>query len=793
MIFFYLFNSVRNKVILGSWTVFCNILSLFFFLFYPNPFLLIVLISLLNQISIYFLSYLDITKQKISNGRVILYYTLFISGSFYLGSLISEGIVNIFEELRGLTYYTLFFQNSILFIFILSLFLVKIETKLKSLIEIVLLSAFQGLLVINWISIFNLLSILNFFSINTIIVVETFLLFRTIKYLNRLYFETKKPKFLVRTFSILTIAIYFELSSLFYGLMFEIVQTGLLVSILVSQVIFLALTVLDIYYLKKIKEGFAQLIHTSSYFVISLMVILILNIFVGYFPILLSLETLLFIIMQLYTNYSFFTSLKQIYSDKIEIFKKWKVNINHLLGICIYLNLGFILFQVLISLNANLQLILLSLSLLTHTLMILDIFLIKLLGRIANYLRMISWIFIMIFTTIYLIGIYIDFFIAYLFTSIPLIIFILVIETTYLFRLLSFWKLIRSSKEKIKSSMLIITYLNFISWPLYFSRLDFLLLLNLIALSLFIMFFFSFIDKYIGVLKEKILKVIRKASFITIGIILSINSFISLSSIPNSTFTLNLSVALFIFVIFLGFIVKPFRGHLRGFSYWATTFILLSIIISQLYQIWQVLLVLVPLTLSIYPFIFLLEELREIFNNIVDLVKKFFRKIELLIINAFKAMYKFVKIHFRTIWFILSATIAIFLGILLSELVLSILIGVLHPTLLTIAVFAFLILVVPSSRSTDPDIIFKRRMLRLSYGWGSVIAFLFIYITPVWYIFTIFISIAVAGSIVLIFIGRKEEREKISVKWRFYTLLSLFIFLIIFGILFLIQLLTINI
>jgi hypothetical protein len=84
-------------------------------------------------------------------------------------------------------------------------------------------------------------------------------------------------------------------------------------------------------------------------------------------------------------------------------------------------------------------------------------------------------------------------------------------------------------------------------------------------------------------------------------------------------------------------------------------------------------------------------------------------------------------------------------------------------------------------------------MLRLSYGWGSVIAFLFIYITPVWYIFTILISIAVAGSIVLIFIGRKEEREKISVKWRFYTLLSLFIFLIIFAILFVIQLLTINI
>ncbi|GAG78838.1 unnamed protein product, partial [marine sediment metagenome] len=67
----------------------------------------------------------------ISNGRIILYYTLFISGSFYLGSLITEGIVNYFEELRGYTYYLLLFQNSILPLYILSNF-IKIDTKLKS-------------------------------------------------------------------------------------------------------------------------------------------------------------------------------------------------------------------------------------------------------------------------------------------------------------------------------------------------------------------------------------------------------------------------------------------------------------------------------------------------------------------------------------------------------------------------------------------------------------------------------------------------------------------------------------
>jgi hypothetical protein len=324
--------------------------------------------------------------------------------------------------------------------------------------------------------------------------------------------------------------------------------------------------------------------------------------------------------------------------------------------------------------------------------------------------------------------------------------------------------------------------------------MDALLILNLSSISLIIAFFFTYVDKYLGVVKEKLLKTVRKTSFLALGLLLSINSFLSLSNVPNSTIALNVSVSLFIFVVFLGIIVKPFKGHsLKAFAFWAAIFSLLSVIISELSQVWQILLVLVPLTLLIYPFVFLLEELRELFNNFVDILIKFLRKIELLIINAFKALFKFIKTYFKIIWIMFSASVAIFLGVLLSELFLSILSGVIHPTLLTIAIFAFLILVVPSSTSSDPDVIFKRRMLRLSYGWGSVIAFLFIYITPVWYIFTIFISIAVAGSIVLIFIGRKEEREKISVKWRFYTLLSLFIFLIIFGILFFIQLLTINI
>ena len=78
-------------------------------------------------------------------------------------------------------------------------------------------------------------------------------------------------------------------------------------------------------------------------------------------------------------------------------------------------------------------------------------------------------------------------------------------------------------------------------------------------------------------------------------------------------------------------------------------------------------------------------------------------------------------------------------------------------------------------------------MLRLIIGWGSVIGVLFGIITPEWYIFTIWISIWVLGAILLPYMSFKEKREKISIKWRFYTLIILITTLVLFGVLFGIQ------
>jgi hypothetical protein len=414
--------------------------------------------------------------------------------------------------------------------------------------------------------------------------------------------------------------------------------------------------------------------------------------------------------------------------------------------------------------------------------MMIDAYLLKFIGKISNYLKVLSWIFIVGFTMTFIIDFYITNFISLLLTSIPLIIFILVLELAYLFKLLDFWKYIISNKKKIRSVLLGILYLDFISWPIYYATLEPLRLLNLILFSIGILFIISIIDKYIGVFKEKLLLTLRKSSFLIIGGLISLDIYLLLVSIPNVSLLLNLSVSSLIFTLFLTVIVNPFKRHpALGFTFWFIIFSLISSIIYQSSQSYEISVAFLSFTILLFP-----EKLRELFSKLVEIFIKFFRVIKQAIIKGLEKIYNFVKTHFKLIWIPFSGFIAIFMGILLSDVVLHLLNPV-HSTLLGLAIFGLLYLVIPYAQTSDPDIIFKRRVIRLSIGWGSVIGILFTIITIEWYIFTVFISIAVVGTIILVYIRRKEEREKISIKWRFYTLLILFILLILFGVLLFLQ------
>jgi len=789
--FYFLLNSTRNKLILWSWFILSNVLSVFLYILHKNIFFFGLSISILNLITLYFLSDLDVSKQKISIGRIILIYNSFIWSSFFISSLISAGLVLLFEELSGVPYWLLLIQNSSLILYGLSYFFVKSEKKLNYQVEFTLFILFQGFFALNWVLISSIFGTLDIPMIILIILIETGLLFKTIKNFNAIAGELKYPNLLETSYSFLTLFLYLESSLLMYFLLIEFL--GVFESIIISLFLLFLFTLIDVYFLNKIKRNYARLIHTVSYFSLSLVILLSIYRFLYQNPYLLSLEIFIFIIMQFYTNYSFFASLSSVYTEKKESLKKTQFIIQEYLGIGFYLTLFLLILQTLLLNRIEFQLIILILSVLVHGLMIIDNFIFKFLKKSSKYLITISWGFIMIFTSINMIGFYLVNFIEIISTIIPLVIFILILEFTYIFKLMDFWKLISRNKEKIRFYLYLLTYINFITWPLYFASTNLLLTFNLIIFSLLIMLIITYVDDVRGfegeyiILKENSQNLIRSFSFLSMGGLLSIDVFMLLNLVPLSNFFLNLNTALFVFVIFLGIKLKPFKEHsLKAFFFWSVVFLQLSIFLYHLSLSYVISGVAFSLMILVYPFVFLLEELREIFSKILDKLIMYYRKFRILMKNTILKIFNFIKTHAKHIWLIACVFISIFSGLLFSELFLNLL-NWIHATLLMFPIFGLLYSVTPASKSEDVDVMFKRRMLRLIIGWGSVIGVLFGFIAPVWYIFATWISIWILGAVLLPYMSFKEKREKISIKWRFYTLLILIIMLVLFGILFGIQ------
>ncbi|MFX1575263.1 MAG: hypothetical protein ACFFB0_21215 [Promethearchaeota archaeon] len=780
--FYFLFNSIRNRFTLWSWLIFCNITALFFYLGHSNVFLLLLTISLLNLISVYFLSYLDISKTKISITRLTLIYNSFIWSSFYFASLISDLILFIFKDLSGFLYFSLIFQNSFLFLYILSYFLLKIDKTFKNWIEFVLFITFQILLAVNLYLILVIFTPLNFFTVNIVIFIELCLSFNSMKYWKRFLPEQQYPNFSEKSSSILYLLFYCEISLMIFALTIEVFK--IYESILLALSILFTITLLDIYSLKKVKKNFALFVHTIDYFTISTVILLTINQFVVQYPFLISLEFFIFLSMQFYTNYSLFTSLKLFYPDNENALNKLQRSVQNILGAIFYSTLCFFVLQTLILQNIDILLILLILSSILHVLMIIDNVFLKFLGKATKYLKLVSWMFIMAFSSIYLVWIYATFFIVLFLTVIPLIIIIFIIECAYLFRIWAFWKVVASKKAKIRSYLIILSYLNFVTWPLYFLNLNLLLNLNLVLASFFIVFIITHIDV---ILKEDVRKLLKSSSFLIFGGLISTDIFLLFLIIPGVKILLNLSISTLVFVMFSIIIVKPFKTHsVKAFIFWVIIFILLSSIIYHVSLSYTFSAIVFSLMILTYPFIFLLEELKDLFNKLLDIISNFYKKIKILIMKILFILSNFIKTHFRGIWIVINIFVSIFFGILFSDAVLGFL-NPIHATLLIFPIFGLLYSLIPSKKSENADVRFKRRMIRLIISWGSIIIILFAFITPIWYIFTVWISIWIVGAILLPYMIFKEKREKITIKWRFYTLLILITLLILFGIIFGIQ------
>ncbi|MFX1366500.1 MAG: hypothetical protein ACFFCE_03250 [Promethearchaeota archaeon] len=780
--FKFMFKSTRNWFNLWSWLIFCNTLAVLLFLLYLNLFLLMLTISLLNLISVKLSSHLDKYHSIRSSTRLILIYNSFIWSSFYLSSLISGGLLLLFEEIRGFLEYSLLIQNAFLFLYFLSYFLIKFEKTLKNRVEFILFIVFQGLSGINLAYIFHILNYLNFLIVNIIIFLQICLTFNTIKIYNKILPEQKYPNFLEKMHSNLFLALYLEISLITYGL--SIKYLGLFESILSSLLILFILTILDIYSIKKIIKFYARFVHSISFIVISIMLLIILNQYISLYSILLSLEFLIFLIMQFYSNFSLFKSLEMLSPQKIDTFRRYKSSIQHILGAFFYFLLSIIILQLLIIQRINFQIILLVISCIIHVLMIIDKKLLKFLGRSVTYFELLSWGLIMAFSLFYLIWFYNTFFIEIFYTVIPLVIIVFIIEFTYLLRLISSWHAIVLHKEQIKLNLIIVSYINFITWPLYFISFNFNMNLNLILIAVLILLLITLFDSF---LEEKLRKILKSSAFLTSGALLSVDLYLLLEYFSGYNHLLNINITFLIFMIFLIIIVKPFKKHsILALTFWLVIFFLLSSIIYQLSLSSIFSIIIFVIMLLIYPFIFLLEQLKEIFSWIVDTISKIFRLLKTIIKNVLLKISYFIKIHYRAIWTIINIIASIFFGILFSDVIFGLL-NPIHATLLIFPIFGLLYSFMPSKKSDDPDIKFRRRMIRLIISWSSVIIVLFAFITPIWYIFTIWISIWIVGAILLPYMIFKEKKENISIKWRFYTLIFLIILLIFFGIIFVIQ------
>ena len=121
------------------------------------------------------------------------------------------------------------------------------------------------------------------------------------------------------------------------------------------------------------------------------------------------------------------------------------------------------------------------------------------------------------------------------------------------------------------------------------------------------------------------------------------------------------------------------------------------------------------------------------------------------------------------------------MGILFSDLILRLL-NPFHSILLALAIFGLSYGIIPAGRLEDIDEIFKQKMQRFIIIWISITLFILVlilpYITSVLFsFFLIILSILGLGAILLLFIYRLEEKERVSIKWRFYTLIFFFILL----------------
>jgi len=762
----------------------------------------LVVFLILQFYTLHYLSYYIelITKYDASRikeirkqSQAILLNSIFLVISVYLSLLLSDLLIAYTPLLLGIPSVSFTLAVFSLLMFLLNGFLNRtIEVKYKNIILFSTFIAFQMFFGIFWLALFTTFAIFDFLRITLVILSETILTAYTI-YLSKGVIKSEEwLSKIKKLFSVLVFVIYLEISVLFFGLFRLLLFFGFFESLLYSQIVLFLISILEIYGIKRLKAGYMDVVHCVSFLNISWTLFLILFYLFGFSITSLFYIFLIFLSMQFYTNISYFNIRSKLNPEKLEIFGKWKTNRQNYLGIGLYVFLIVSIFNSLTAFGIEFYMAILILSIITHLIGLLDKFLLKFLKKTSKFFIITSWIVMIGFSILF----YIDWNLLFFPHIIPITIIILIIQIAYLFRLISEWEYIRSSVSKINKSLILIVYFDLITWPLYYINPDYYFSFNLSILSFIILLILTFVDNYIQVVSDKARNIIRISSFIFIETLLSIDIFITLEFFINPNLIFNLCVSLFIFMILNLVLFKPFkRSKLLSFLYSGLMFLLLSLITFNLTSNgWSFSWILIGTML--YLFIFMLEELKKFLNNIIDNLRFVLIRLKNFLLSFYYSTLNFLKKHFK----IVGIIFCLFAGIIVGELFSDIVLGLLrwdHAALSGLATSGILISLLPVKKTDDIDQVFKQRMQRFITLWISFTVFVFALILPyiesesiIFGIILILSSIIILGAILAIYIYRIEKKQKISIKWRFYTTILLIILTIIWVVLLVILYLT---
>lgn len=774
-IFAYILISIFTFILLNQFltvgleSLFLNLVILLIMQFYTEY----AIFKYLNQLGRYDASKLNESMVQIRN--VLINLVIFTVG-FYTSSLITSLLISANEIFIGLP--ALFF-----FLMILSVIMFVINHLIKIKFRILILWGFFLAFQVCFTAFYSLSVLLftnfNIFNSMFLVLINTLLAFYSVFSIKRILKEKANAQTIQKYYSFLMVLSYLETSIIFYGL-FNLLF-GVIESFLASQIVLFLTSIVEINIVKRIKSKYMLFVQIISYFNISLSAFLLIFFLSPSNLALQSLAALVFVLMQFYTNYSYYNIRHKFNLDKEESLLKWKTHRKNFIGMIIYIILSIYVFQNLDLTNIELPLILFLSSVSVHLLMIFDRFILKFLGKHSVILMTISWVFIFGFSISYFLG-WIP---QYSFSIVPIIIFMLLLELAYGYalNLFDFWGLIKENKLKFRNFLIIVSYTNFCSLPLYNLTLDILNTTTMILIVFGILLFLMQLDNdnNLNVINPKTRKQVSRFSLIGFGAFSSIDVYFALAIMDPTKFLLNITTSLLIFMVFVGFLVKPFKKRrLLSFAYWASMVTLISIIFYDFYSSgWAGSLLIVGILL--YPFIFMLEELKEFFNKLVDNLSALYQIVK----NSFKSLVqgviKFLRVNFKVIRFIFCIILGLFIGILFSDLILKRL-NLFHSILLALAIFGLSYGTIPGVKSTDIDVIFKEKMKKFITILVSITAFILVIIlpfikSPLFTLFLIMLSILGFGAIILIYLYRLEEKERVSIKWRFYTLIFFFILL----------------